>query len=102
MALRQLDEEHITVSSTAIGFTAAKIPANVQLATVKLGALKVAGTANDRVIYDASATPTTSVGTPLEVGETILVWGHEDIRRIKFLRITNDAEIYVQYFGVPA
>src|SRR5437016_932119 len=66
--------EQITVANTAIGFTATAITPSGQLqATVASCRLE---TAQIRWTVDGT-TPTTTVGTPLEIGDSITVSGHD-------------------------
>lgn len=66
--------EQITVANTAIGFTAARItPAGFNQATLATCRLRTA-----QVSYTVDGTtPTTTVGTLLEVGDTLTVAGHD-------------------------
>ena len=66
--------EQITVAGTAIGFTATRItPPGFNQATRADCRLE---TAQVRYTYDGT-TPTSAVGTLLEVGDTIRVDGHD-------------------------
>lgn len=77
--------EQVVVANTAIGFTSSKIsPLGVQptSASCRLE------TAEIRFTYDGT-TPTTTVGTLLEVGDTLTVVGHDSL--VRFLAIRTGA-----------
>lgn len=97
MATVQRGDESITVSSTAIGFTAAELIAAVNSAAVFVES-------GGPIRYNAVTTPTGdgSEGSPLVYAGSILtVTGSEDLRRIKFIVKTGsgDATLRVLYYG---
>lgn len=77
------DYESVTVAATAIGLTAAKYsPTGAQHARRAVCRVETAA-----IRYRADGTnPTTSEGMLADSGDTIIVSGIEDIRRIKFIR----------------
>lgn len=75
--------EQITVANTAIGFTAAKItPAGLPQATLAQCRLE---TAQVRFTIDGT-TPTSSVGTLLEIGDWLTISGHDSLERFRAIR----------------
>lgn len=75
--------EQITVAATAIGFTTTKItPAGRPQATVALCRVE---TAEIRYTVDGT-TPTTTVGTLLEIGDTLTVNGHDVLVSFRAIR----------------
>jgi hypothetical protein len=82
-----------TISSTArtmsdVGFTAA------ELADADQATFIVTGDAI-RFRYDGTA-PTATVGFYLPADATpLVVVGNADIRRLQFIRVTTDAELYI-------
>jgi hypothetical protein len=78
--------EQITVAGTAIGFTAARItPAGLNQATVAICRVR---TAQISFTYDGTV-PTSTVGTLLEVGDTLRLDGHDTL--VRFLAIRTGA-----------
>ena len=69
--------EQITVADTAIGITAA-ITAGMSACGVRLETAQVR--------WRIDAAPTASVGTLLEVGDTLLITRIEEARRVTFIR----------------
>lgn len=86
--------EQITVAGTAVGFTSAKITpsgsAPMQFAQCRLE------TAEIRYAYDGT-TPTSSVGTLMEVGEYIAFTNHEDMLNFKAIRTGSSAALSCTY-----
>ena len=82
--------EALAVSTASVPFTAAT-RLNAKLATVS-----VEGAA---VRYRMDGTdPTASVGTVLEPGDELIVWGGRDIQSIEFIRRDGtDATLNVHY-----
>lgn len=75
--------EQITVANSSIGFTAASItPGGLPEATIATCRLE---TAEIRWRIDGQV-PTTTVGTLLEIGDTIVVSGHDSIVRFRSIR----------------
>lgn len=75
--------EQITVANTAIGFTAAKIDPvggpQMNVASCRLE------TAEVRFSYDGT-TPTSSVGTLLEIGDVFYIAGHDQLLQFRAIR----------------
>lgn len=93
------DEEVITVSNTALGFTEATAAPSKGLPSMPCWAdaayLTVEG---DAVRYYISgATPTATVGHPLAVGEDLLVVGRTNVSQFRMIRQTTDATVTVTY-----
>ena len=76
--LRAFAFEALAVAGTAVGFTAATI-AGARMATVKVEGAQV------RYRTDGTA-PTATVGTILDVGDSLIVWGSADVQAILFIR----------------
>lgn len=79
--------EQITVAATAIGFTTSKItpnggPGQAQAVT----AICRLETAEIRYTNDGTTTPTSSVGTLLEIGDVLTVQGHDVLVNFKAIR----------------
>lgn len=93
------DFETITVSNTALGFTAAKILSHTAggrhkrcvkaLVTVEADAI--------RINFDGS-TPTATVGHKLSVGDSFSIVGDQNITKWRMIRVTNDATVSVTYY----
>ena len=87
--------EQITVSSTALGFTAATaFPDGLPGA-----AMAVVSVESNAVRYRADGiVPTAAVGMPIAVDGVVTVCGALSIKRIKFIRVSSDATISVHYY----
>lgn len=84
-AYSYLGFEQITVAASAIGFTAAKITPNT--ATVKDATQATCRLETAEVRYTVdTTTPTTTVGTLLEVGDTLTLTGHDVLTNFKAIR----------------
>lgn len=96
--------EQITVSNTAIGFTASTInptctdcPLNVLRATMASCTV-----ATDAVrVLSSGTTPTASLGLVIPAGGSFLVYGYLDIAAFRAIRVTNDATMDCQYSRIP-
>lgn len=87
--------EEIAVSSTALGFTTATAyPAGA------VGAmLAVVSVEDDAVRYrDDGLNPTATVGQLAKVNTGFLVCGENNIRRLRMIRQTTDADVHVSYY----
>lgn len=100
-----LDYETITVSNTAIGFTASKYiksPADnfpSQVLKARSALVTVEGDAI-RVSFANGVTPTAnSNGHLFQVGDSFIVDGAQTITDLKMIRQTTDATVRVTYFG---
>lgn len=84
--------EDLAVSSTAVGFTAATyLGANYAYVTVEGAPI--------RFRMDAG-TPTTSVGTRLEVGDSIVLESRDEVVRFKAIYADSVAATLRAQFGV--
>lgn len=89
--------EALTVSSSAVGFTAATYsPGGAEGGTPAVAAdVSVEGA---QVRYRADGTdPTASVGAIKEAGDEFIVWGTMDIQSIKFIATGGDATLSIHY-----
>ncbi len=87
--------EQITVAGTAIGFTSTKItpagaPQQPDTAVCRLE------TAQIRYTIDGT-TPTSTVGTLLETGDTIAVYGHDVLVRFRAIRTGSSGQLNCTY-----
>ncbi|MDY0188990.1 MAG: hypothetical protein RBR16_13820 [Syntrophus sp. (in: bacteria)] len=95
------DYESITVSTTAIGFTATKLaPVAGDYSGRKAEAVLI--TVEDQPVrFRADGTdPSAAEGHPLLPGdERYLYWGYQDLLQVKFIRKdAADAKVKVSYF----
>ncbi len=103
MALKQIGEEVITVSTTAIGVTAAELITSGD----KLGVTEVHFQHEDggRIRINSKATPLAdgTIGKRQEVGSEWKVTGDDDITAFLMVKETGeaDATVNVQLFGYP-
>lgn len=80
--LDTFDSEALTVAGTAVGFTTATMtpadskPAYAAFVTVEGAPIRAL----------AGGTPTATVGTPFNVGDTFVVWGARDLASVRFIR----------------
>lgn len=94
-SLVPMGDEQITVSSTAIGFTATKFAPSGQ--TPAYYATWVVET--NAVRYrDSGAVPTAAVGFPMSAGSAWNVCGSEAIKAALFIRQSADATVSVSYY----
>lgn len=91
------DSEQITVSNTAIGFTAAKITPADNGGKVPVEAFVSVQDDAIRFTVDGT-TPTASLGHVLEAGSVMRVMGQTDIRQLRMIRVTTDAEVDVTFY----
>ena len=100
MALRPLAAEDITVSSSAIGFTAANIPPT----NTKVVLARVQHKSGGNAWYRSDADPVTA-GNAGEFDfrqfDEIEVWGDKALNTTKWIKQSgeSDATLAVQYFG---
>lgn len=86
--------EQITVAGTSIGFTAAAItPSGSPEASVAACRLE---TAQIRWRIDGQA-PTSSVGTLLEIGDTVVISGHDSMVRFRAIRTGSSGTLDCTY-----
>lgn len=97
--------EKITVSSTAVGCTAAKIYAYTTNGTTKSDArallVTVEGTAgtNDIRWRCDGSNPTASDGHLLKAGQNLIVRGLGNITNFKMIRTSSDSTVSISYFS---
>lgn len=93
------DFESITVSTTAIGFTASKILQNETGGFKRrcTKALFTVETNSIRFRLDGTA-PTATVGHLMAAGDSFLVTGDTNITNMKLIRQSADATVMVTYF----
>ena len=96
MALRFLNYEVITVSTTAIGFTAARLTNNIVMAKCKV-------IAQPLMVRADGTNPTSDAGYPYAANEEFEVWGEPNLSKFRAIRQGGtDANLHVAYYGVPA
>lgn len=87
--------EAVTVSNTAIGFTAGTItpttgrPCSRAIFTVETDQI--------RFTYDGSTTPTNTVGHLVEAGDRVVIEGIKNVSNFRAIRVTSDASIKCTY-----
>lgn len=87
------DFDNQTVSSTAIGLTSSKVlPTN---AIAARQATCVVETNSVRIRYDGTD-PTTAIGLLFTAGQTFSVYGSNNIRRLRAIRVTSDGALQCQ------
>ena len=86
--------ETITVSSTAVGFTAGTIRSGTSVATYAVGYV-----AADNIRYrDDAVDPTASVGMLVASGSNFQVCGMKAVSQFRMIRQTTDATVSVSYY----
>jgi hypothetical protein len=95
--IKSYDAEQITVSSAAIGFTAAKIKHESNGSIHPREAMFSVETDQIRFRLDGTD-PTAAIGHLASAGETIKVTGEADIRAFRAIRVSTDATIFATYF----
>lgn len=92
--LAPMGSETITVSSTAVGFTAGSIKTDTAEAIYAYGYV-----ASDAIRYwDNGTTPTASVGMLVAAGANFEVCGAPAVRQFRMIRKTTDATVSVSYY----
>jgi hypothetical protein len=87
--------ETITVSTTAIGFTASKYqPTGLQPAALAVVTLE----SNDVRYRSDGLNPTASVGHVLASAGAVTVCGLQSLQQVRFIRVSADATAQVSYF----
>lgn len=87
------DFDNQTVSSTAIGLTSSKVlPTN---AIAARQATCVVETNSVRIRYDGTD-PTAAIGLLFTAGQTFSVYGSNNIRRLRAIRVTSDGALQCQ------
>lgn len=82
--------EKITVSSTAVGFTATRIPDGVVTTRCHLEDADIR-------FRRGGAAPTATIGQRIYAGTTFEVKGAVDIKAIQFIRVSADATLWVEH-----
>lgn len=87
--------EEISVSSTAIGLTqATAFPDGVKGADMAVVTIE-----DDAVRYrDDGLDPTATVGQIAAVDTSLTIRGAASLKKVKFIRVTTDADINVTYY----
>lgn len=99
LAVQFLADEQITVAASAIGFTTTKITASGQpQANLAVCRLETA-----EVRYSLTSTvPTTTVGTLLEIGDQLVVKGHDVMVLFKAIRTgASSGQLDCTYYTTP-
>lgn len=90
--------EQVTVADTVIGFTSTAITAaglpQATLASCRLETAQVRWTIN-------GTTPTTTVGTPLEIGDTLTITGHDLLVRFRAIRTGGTSGVLSCHYSAP-
>ena len=90
--------ESITVSTTAIGFTAATITPSTAAAPVPPAAFALATVETDQIRWTADGTtPTSTVGHLANAGDVIELHGYENVRNFRAIRVTTDATLKASF-----
>lgn len=95
--VQYVDDEQITVANTALGFTAGKItPGGKPAANLAVCRLELA-----QIRYRTSgAAATTTVGTLLEIGDTVALSGHDILVNFSAVRTGGTSgQLDCQYFA---
>lgn len=97
-AISYIAFEQITVANVSIGFTAATItPGGLPEATIASCRLE---TAEIRWRIDGQV-PTTTVGTLLEIGDTIVITGHDSLVRFRSIRTGGSSGTLSCHYSAP-
>ena len=100
MIVHHVAREQVTVSSAAINLTAATVKTTAQDSHYKTiyGDIDV----QDNDIYvtlDGSTTPSATAGEIWYKGQKYRVWGIDNLVNLKFIRVSADAVLEVNYWG---
>ena len=93
--LINIDGENITVSSTAIGPTTAKVTDAVVMASFYH---KSGGDIHFNTVSDPTAAGVTG-DFPAVVTNKWEIWGNDEIKTFRMIRQSSDAVVAVQYYG---
>lgn len=88
--------EAITVSDTAIGFTAGTITPT-DGSNPAIVAVLIVEDDQVRFTYDGSTTPTDAIGQLLDPGDRIVIQGVKNISNFRMIRVTGDASVKCSY-----
>lgn len=91
--------ETITVSGTAVGFTATTYHVKSSTnAPHKIAEFAVVSVETDSIRYRTDGSdPTGSVGHLLMAGDVLFLSSADDVRKFKAIRVTTDATLQVSY-----
>ena len=92
--LTAIASEQITVSSTALSFTAAKYTAGDSKPMLAVVAVQSFGIRS----LDTGGVPTASVGMPWAAASAFSVCGESNIKAFRMIRQTSDAVVDVTYY----
>lgn len=92
--LSSIDSEQLTVSSTALPFTAAKYSRGGAIPMLAVVAVQTNGIRT----LDSGLNPTASVGMPWAAASTFSVCGESNIRAFRMIRQTSDAVVDISYY----
>lgn len=87
------DFDNVTVGSTAVGLTASKVLPSGEIAARQ--ATCVVETNSIRIRYDGT-NPTASVGLLYTSGQSFAIYGANNIRRLRAIRVTSDGALQCQ------
>lgn len=93
------DDERVSVSSTSIGFTTAKIlPTNPWRAEYVMCKVVCQSTTPCELhVRSTGAAATATTGVTANAGDTINIYGYNAINKTRFIRTTNDSFLYCTY-----
>lgn len=92
--LSVIDSEQLTVSSTALPFTAAKYARGGAIPMLAVVAVQTDAIRS----LDSGINPTASVGMPWAAASTFSVCGESNIRAFRMIRQTTDATADITYY----
>jgi hypothetical protein len=92
-------KEKLTVSSTALGVSAAVLkPTTGIFANQQAKALLIDVESNSIRFYLDGSTPTTTDGHPLHAGDSRFISGIDNINKLRMIRISADATLQITAF----
>lgn len=86
-------DEQFTVSSTAVSLSASKYAPDNRAAD-----LAILTIFTDAISYRLAGIPTATLGHNAAVASTITLYGEQNIRNFKMIRVTTDARVDVTYY----
>lgn len=91
-----VNDEALTVSSVAIGFTASKYNPGGSLNQARVAILS---TETDSLRYRVNGSnPTSSVGHLVPAGSSAVVCGYTAIEQFKAIRVSTDVAVYATFY----